>query len=152
MAALPFSRFPESFEPNPLTLALRRARGDGRRLLDLTLTNPTRAGLDYPADLLQSLGAPQALIYEPEPLGQPAARRAIAADYERRGSRVDPDRIVLTASTSEAYAWLFKLICRPADDDVLIPAPSYPLFDHLTRLEGIRARAISARLSPAVVD
>ena len=133
------SRFPSSFDPNALTLALRRARTQGRLLLDLTLTNPTRAGFHYPSGLLQPLAAPQALIYEPLALGLPAARQAVSADYRRRHLDIAPDRIVLTASTSEAYAWLFKLCCRPTDDEVLIPAPSYPLFDHLTRMEGVRA-------------
>jgi alanine-synthesizing transaminase len=139
MSPLPSSRFPASFEPNPLTLAVRRARAAGRPLLDLTLTNPTRAGFDYPLDLLHQLGSGKALRYDPDPCGLPAARRAIAADYFRRGANAHPDRIVLTASTSEAYAWCFKLLCRPVDDAVLIPAPSYPLFDHLTRLEGVRS-------------
>ena len=105
MSPLPSSRFPASLEPNPLTLAVRRARATGRPLLDLTLTNPTRAGFAYPLDLLQSLSSREALRYEPEPLGLPAARRAIAADYFRRGTNAHPDRIVLTASTSEAYSW-----------------------------------------------
>jgi alanine-synthesizing transaminase len=131
------SRFPASFEPNPLTQAVRRLREAGRRPLDLTLTNPTRAGFDYPPDLLQALASRAALAYDPEPLGLPDAREAVSSDYLRRGIRVHPDRIVLTSSTSEAYAWLFKLLCRPDGDAVLIPAPSYPLFDHLTRLEGV---------------
>ena len=68
-----------------------------------------------------------------------SARAAVAADYGRRGLSIDPDRIVLTASTSEAYGWLFKLLCKPDGDTVLFPTPSYPLFDHLTRLEGVLA-------------
>jgi alanine-synthesizing transaminase len=139
MSPLPSSRFPASFEPNLLTLAVRRARDAGRPLLDLTLTNPTHAGLGYPPDLLQSLASRDALMYDPEPFGLQAAREAVTADYLRRGVSVRPDRIVLTASTSEAYAWLFRLFCRPIDDAVLIPTPSYPLFDHLTRLDGVRA-------------
>ena len=133
------SRFPSSFEPNALTLAVRRARAEGRRLLDLTVTNPTRAGFHYDPDLLKALAAPQSLIYEPVALGLATARLAVSADYRRRHLDIPPDRIVLTASTSEAYAWLFKLCCWPSDDEVLIPAPSYPLFYHLTRMEGVRA-------------
>jgi aspartate/methionine/tyrosine aminotransferase len=139
MSPLPSSRFPTSLEPNPLTLAVRRARASGRRLLDLTLTNPTRAGFEYPVELLLSLSSREAMTYDPDPFGLPSARRAIAADYFRRGTHANPERIVLTASTSEAYAWCFKLLCRPVDDAVLVPTPSYPLFDHLTRLEGVRS-------------
>jgi aspartate/methionine/tyrosine aminotransferase len=80
----------------------------------------------------------RALSYEPHPFGMPDARAAVAADCRRRGVAVDPAHVVLTASTSEAYSWLFKLLCDP-DDVVLVPRPSYPLFEHLTRLEGVRA-------------
>ena len=135
---LPSSRFPASFDPNPLTRAVRRSREAGRPLLDLTLTNPTRAGFSYPPDLLHALASPAALRYDPEPFGLLAAREAVAGDYLRRGISVDPARIVLTASTSEAYGWLFKACCRPIGDTALIPAPSYPLFDHLTALEGVQ--------------
>ncbi len=139
MSPFQSSRFPASLEPNPLTLAVRRARATGRPLLDLTLTNPTKAGFGYPLDLLQPLSSREALRYQPEPLGLPAARRAVAADYFRRGTHAHPDRIVLTASTSEAYSWCFKLLCRPVGDSVLTPAPSYPLFDHLTSFDGVRS-------------
>ena len=80
----------------------------------------------------------RALRYEPHPFGLPSARNAVAADQRRRGARVDPAQVVLTASTSEAYSWLFKLLCDPGEA-VLVPRPSYPLFEHLTALEGIRA-------------
>jgi len=83
------------------------------------------------------LSAPGALIYSPAPLGLLDARAAIAADYTRRGLRIGADRIVLTASTSEAYSILFKLLCEPGHSNVLTPVPSYPLFDHLTRLDGV---------------
>jgi aspartate/methionine/tyrosine aminotransferase len=139
MAPLPTSRFPASFDLNSLALATRRARASGRALIDLTLTNPTRAGFTYPRDLLLPLAATEALTYEPTPFGAPSARAAVAADYARRGVTVDPERIILTASTSEAYGWLFRLLCRPTDDEVLIPVPSYPLFEHLTMLDGVRA-------------
>ena len=80
---------------------------------------------------------PRALRYEPAALGLAAAREAVARDYERNGIKVAPDRIVLTSSTSEAYSVLFKLLCAPADDAVMLPVPSYPLFEHLTRLDGV---------------
>ena len=87
-------------------------------------------------DLLRELSTAAAHRYEPHPLGLSSARAAVAHDHRRRGATVDPDRVVLTASTSEAYTWLFKLLCDPGDA-VLIPRPSYPLFDHLTALEGV---------------
>lgn len=109
-------------------------------VLDLTLSNPTRAGLPYSPDILRPLSDAAALTYRPEPLGLPAAREAVAATYGRRGLRIGADRIVLTASTSDAYSLLFKLLCEPGRSSVLTPVPSYPLFDHLTRLDGVESR------------
>jgi alanine-synthesizing transaminase len=108
-------------------------------LIDLTLSNPTVAGIAYPASILDALGDHRSLRYEPAPLGLPEARLAIARDCERNGIKVAPDRIVLTSSTSEAYSVLFKLLCAPAGDGVMIPVPSYPLFEHLTGLDGVRS-------------
>ena len=122
---------------------LARAAADARArgpVLDLTLSNPTRAGLDYPPNILRPLSDAAALIYAPEPLGLREAREAVADTYARRGLRVSADRIVLTASTSDAYSVLFKLLCEPGRSSVLTPVPSYPLFDHLTRLDGVEAR------------
>jgi alanine-synthesizing transaminase len=130
----PFPRVPPALAPNRLTLAVRRA---GRVAYDLTVTNPTAVGLDYPDDILAPLGSPAGRHYRPTALGLPAARAAVAADYRRRGHAVEPEHVVLTASTSDAYSLLFKLLCRPDGDRVLVPAPSYPLFDHLTRLDGV---------------
>ena len=89
--------------------------------------------------MLHCLAARDGLDYDPQPLGLRSAREAISSDYRRRGVAIDPDRLVLTASTSEAYGWLFKLLCKPEGDTILMPVPSYPLFDHLTRLEGVLA-------------
>jgi hypothetical protein len=133
------ARVPCDLEPNRLTQAIRRARGDRRPLLDLTLTNPTAAGIEYPASILEALSDVRALCYEPRPFGLAEARQAVSADYARRGIAMDPERIVLTASTSEAYSLLFKLLCEPHGDRVLVPVPSYPLFEHLTRLDGVEA-------------
>lgn len=133
------SRVPEALEPNRLTQVLRRLRAAGAPLLDLTLTNPTTAGIPYPESILDALRDPRSLTYAPSPFGLPAAREAIARDYERNGITVAADRIVLTASTSEAYSLLFKLLCAPAGEAVMVPVPSYPLFEHLTELEGVRA-------------
>jgi alanine-synthesizing transaminase len=135
------SRVPRSLEANALSRAVREARAAGRQLIDLTVTNPTRAGFDYPDALLRGLQSPDALRYEPEPFGLMAAREAVARDYARRGVAVAPDRVVLTSSTSEAYSLLFKLLCDPSGDRVLTPVPSYPLFEHLTRLDGVSTSA-----------
>jgi len=131
-------RLPPHADINALTRALARRRAEGAPVVDLTESNPTRAGIDYPRDLLRGLADPAALRYEPHALGLPSAREAIARDHGRRGVAVDPGRVVLTASTSEAYTWLFKLLCDPGTS-VLVPRPSYPLFEHLTRLEGVCA-------------
>ncbi|HET7697219.1 MAG TPA: pyridoxal phosphate-dependent aminotransferase [Vicinamibacterales bacterium] len=133
------SRVPDDRTPNRLARALARARERGG-LADLTVSNPTRAGISYPADLLAGLADPAALDYAPSPFGLPAARDAIRAEYARRGIDITSDRIVLTASTSEAYSLLFKLLCEPGRSTALTPAPSYPLFDHLTRLDGVGQR------------
>lgn len=132
------ARLPHDLTPNRLTAALAARRAAGRPVCDLTASNPTRVGLAYPADLLAPLGDARGLAYAPEPFGVLAARQAVAADYGRRGVAIEPSRIALTASTSEAYAQLFKLLCNPGDR-VLVPRPSYPLFEHLTALESVAA-------------
>ena len=131
-------RLPPHAEVNALTRALARRREAGAPVIDLTESNPTRAAFAYPPDLLRDLAAPAALQYEPRATGLRAAREAVARDQARRGIDVSADQVVLTASTSEAYSWLFKLLCNPGDV-VLVPQPSYPLFDHLTALEGVQA-------------
>jgi len=132
------SRLPDDLAPNRLTAAAARRRASGRGLVDLTESNPTRAGLPYPADLLRPLGDVAGLAYDPQPFGRVSAREAVVADYARRGVHTSVDRVCLAASTSEAYAWLFKLLCDPGDR-VLVPRPSYPLFEHLTALECVEA-------------
>jgi aspartate/methionine/tyrosine aminotransferase len=129
------SRLPR-MEPNALSRTIERLRAEGTPFVDLTDSNPTHAGLPYRADLLAPLGHPRGLSYDPHPFGARTARAAIAADCRRRGAEVDPDCVVLSASTSEAYSWLFKVLCDPGDS-VLAPRPSYPLVEHLTRLEGV---------------
>lgn len=136
------SRLPASLAPNALALALARLRAAGVTILDLTESNPTRVGLRYPPDLLAELAAPSALVYEPQPFGLPVAQRAVAGEVARRGSSISAERIVLTASTSEAYSVLFKLLCDPGDV-VLVPRPSYPLFEYLTRLDDVVAAPYS---------
>ena len=132
------SRLPPQTDTNELTRVLAGLRASGAPIVDLTESNPTRVGIAYPAGLLAPLAQARALDYEPHSLGLPSARAAVAADHRRRGVEVDPAHIALTASTSEAYSWLFKLLCNPGEC-VLVPRPSYPLFEHLTRLEGVRA-------------
>ena len=133
------SRTPSTLTPNRLSQAVAARRRAGRPIVDLTVTNPTRAGFDYPSALLAPLADVRGLTYDPQPFGLPEARQAIADDYARRGLTVDADRLVLTSSTSEAYSLLFKLLADPGDE-VLVPRPSYPLFDHLTRLDCVAPR------------
>lgn len=132
-------RFPRDLSENATTRLLRALRQRGVDVVDLTVSNPTRVGFDYPANLLAPLSSVHGLIYEPHPFGMRSAREAVAGDYARRGLAVSADRVALTASTSEAYAWLFKLLCDP-DDQVLVPRPSYPLLEHLAGLESVEAR------------
>lgn len=124
--------------PNRLTSLLRDKRRAGTTILDLTETNPTCVGIPYPSDLLDLLADPAGLRYEPAATGLHAARGAIARDYARKGLGVEAWQVVLTSSTSEAYALLFKLLCDPGDA-ILVPQPSYPLFDHLAGLESALA-------------
>ena len=134
-----------SFDPRPnaLTLALDRARSrerqQGPAVLDLTVSNPTEAGIPYDAErILSALADPRALVYEPHSFGLWRAREAVAREVSALAGRpVDPDHVVLTASTSEAYAFLLKLLCDPGDE-VLVPQPSYPLFEHLGAFEAVR--------------
>jgi aspartate/methionine/tyrosine aminotransferase len=122
---------------NRLTRALERARAEGRELIDLTESNPTRANLAELAPLVAELGHPRGAAYEPSPQGHPEARRAVAGYYGKRGLAVEPDSVLLSASTSEAYAWIFSLLADP-DDAVLVPSPSYPLFGWIAASQRVR--------------
>ncbi len=134
-------RVPDDLRPNRLALARRRL---GEPAFDLTLSNPTRAGFDLPGDLLSCLAHPRGRTYRPEPRGPLAARDAVAAELARWGGAVEADRIVLTASTSEAYGMLFKLLCDPGER-VLVPTPSYPLLEDIARCEGVATAAFALR-------
>ena len=138
------SRVPPGAARNELTRSLARVRASGASVADLTESNPTRVELPYPDSLLAPLGQSRGLLYEPAPLGVPEARKAVASDQRRRGVTVEPDHVVLTASTSEAYSWLFKLLCEPGES-VLVPRPSYPLFDYLARGEGVATHPYGLR-------
>jgi aspartate/methionine/tyrosine aminotransferase len=123
---------------NRLAQAIAEHRRRGGELLDLTESNPTRAGLTY--DVVTILGAlvdPRSLEYSPEPLGLLTAREAVCRYYAQLGVRVTPARVLLTTSTSEAYSHLFRLLCDPGDE-VLVPTPSYPLFEFLAGLQDVR--------------
>jgi alanine-synthesizing transaminase len=131
------SRLDWNQRPNALARLVGEKRRAGVTILDLTQSNPTRAGLVYAAGVAEALADPRALVYDPSPRGLREAREAVAGYYAGRGAAVDVDRIVLSASTSEGYAWLFKLLADPGAE-VLAPRPSYPLLEFLARLEGLR--------------
>src|ERR1700726_2917653 len=117
---------------------LRERRAAGLPVLDLTASNPTRCGLEYDAArLLPPLADPSALDYDPDPRGMLRAREAVSSYYVSHRAEIDPEQIFLTTSTSEAYSYLFRLLCDPGDE-VLIAQPSYPLFDFLADLDDVR--------------
>jgi alanine-synthesizing transaminase len=127
-----------NLSPNRLSDALAKYRTSGRSLLDLTASNPTTCGLQYDRDaLLQALTNPAALLYEPESRGLATARKAVAQYYAARGSAISDADIFLTASTSEAYSFVFRLLCNPGDE-LLVPAPSYPLFEFLSDIQDVK--------------
>lgn len=127
-----------SREKNRLTLALEDARGAAKPILDLTASNPTNCGLTPGGEeMLRPLADPRALTYVPDPRGLESARQAVCAYYAAHGFSLAPHDVLLTASTSEAYSYLFRALCNPGDE-ILVPAPSYPLFDFLASIEDVR--------------
>jgi aspartate/methionine/tyrosine aminotransferase len=123
-------------ESNRFTRALEERRQRGGELFDLTESNPTRCGLRYPEYILAALPDPRALDYQPDAQGLRSAREAVCAYYAARGEQLSPDHVLLTTSTSEAYSWIFRLLCDPGDE-VLVPAPSYPLFEYLASIQDV---------------
>lgn len=126
--------------PNALTRAIEEARASGNKILDLTISNPTEAGIRPDTDaVLAALSNPEAMHYDPQPRGLLSARQAVCRYYrESHGiSDLDPDRLILTTSTSEAYSYVFRLLCN-AGDEVLVPKPSYPLFEFLADLADVK--------------
>jgi alanine-synthesizing transaminase len=123
---------------NRLTEALEEVRSSGARILDLTLSNPTRAGLHYDEpQILQSLASPHSMDYDPQPKGLPSARAAVAAYYQtQHATSLDPEHLILTTSTSEGYSFVMRLLCNPGDE-LLVPKPSYPLFEFLADLQDV---------------
>ncbi len=131
--------------PNPLASRIESLKGSGARLLDLTESNPTRCEFSYPdQEIAAAMRSADLLAYEPDPKGLAVARTAISAHLARKKVRVDPRHLILCSGTSEAYGHLFKLLCDPGDN-VLIPNPSYPLFEFLTGLESVEARPYALR-------
>jgi aspartate/methionine/tyrosine aminotransferase len=124
--------------PNRFTQAQQELMAAGREVVDLTISNPTRAELHYDAEtILQALVNPQAMDYDPQPKGLRSAREAVAGYYRKQHDEIDPDAIVLTTSTSEGYSYVLRLLCN-AEDEILVPKPSYPLFEFLADLEDVK--------------
>ena len=131
-------RVPADQRSNRLSQALEERRVSGAPVLDLTESNPTRCGLLYDTQgIARALSLPGAFLYDPYPQGLPAAREAVSQYYREKGFAAHADSLFLTASTSEAYAYLFKLLADPGGE-VLVPTPGYPLLHVLTRLEAVR--------------
>jgi len=126
-------------EENDLSRAHRQRMEAGLPIADLTASNPTRCGFQYDPDLLASLADERSLDYDPQPRGLARAREAVCRYYADHGVPLDPEQIVLTTSTSEAYSYLFRLLCDPGSE-VLVPQPSYPLFDFLADLDDVRVK------------
>jgi aspartate/methionine/tyrosine aminotransferase len=133
-------------DESPLARAHRLRAQAGLPIADLTASNPTRCGFAYPADLLQPLSSPQAFDYDPQPRGSLPARQAVCNYYADCGAQVRPEQIVLTTSTSEAYSFLFRLLCDPGSE-ILVLQPGYPLFDFLAVLDDVCLKA-----APLVYD
>jgi alanine-synthesizing transaminase len=129
-------RFHWDFRTNRLSELLARKRSEGAPVLDLTESNPTHAALLYPLDVIAAFQDSRILAYEPSPKGLLSAREAVSQYYSARGNNISPERILLTASTSEAYSYLFKLLTDPGGR-VLVPRPSYPLFEYLANLDSV---------------
>jgi aspartate/methionine/tyrosine aminotransferase len=133
-------------EESELARAHRLRVQAGLPVADLTASNPTRCGFAYPSDLLEALARPEALDYDPQPRGSLRARQAICGYYADHGVALRPQQIVLTTSTSEAYSFLFRLLCDPGNE-ILVGQPGYPLFDFLAVLDDVRLKA-----APLVYD
>ena len=129
-------------EESELARAHRLRAQAGLPLADLTASNPTRCGFQYNPRLLQALVDPHALDYDPQPLGSLRARQSVSSYYSEHGVTVDPKQIVLTVSTSEAYSFLFRLLCDPGSE-ILVPQPGYPLFDYLAVLDDVGIKPVA---------
>lgn len=143
------SRLKLDLSPNPLARLLAEKRLARAQVLDLTESNPTRAGFRYPErEILEAFANPAALRYDPSPRGLLSAREAVSRYYAERARDIPASSIILTASTSEAYACLFKLLTNPGDE-VLVPRPSYPLFEFLAAMESVVVKQYALRYDGA---
>jgi alanine-synthesizing transaminase len=133
-------------QESALALAQRKRLAAGLPLADLTASNPTRCGFSYEPEMLQALCDPTALDYDPQPKGLLRAREAVCAYYADHEVSITPDRVVLTTSTSEAYSFLFRLLCDPGSE-IVVPQPGYPLFDFLAGLDDVKLK-----FAPLVYD
>jgi aspartate/methionine/tyrosine aminotransferase len=132
------SRTNWNLKPNRLSAALARHKASGRKLIDLSASNPTECALQYDAPaIIRALCNPAALQYHPDPRGLMVARQAVSGYYATRGIQVAADDLLLTVSTSEAYSYVFRLLCNPGDE-ILVPTPSYPLFDFLADVNDVK--------------
>ena len=126
--------------PNRFTEAQQELRHSGREILDLTISNPTRAELHYDEEaIMQALIQPEALQYDPQAKGMLSARQTVSNYYRQQHEEfdIDPESLVLTTSTSEGYSYVFRLLCNP-EDEILVPTPSYPLFEFLAELQDVK--------------
>ena len=131
---------------NEFSARMAELKKDGRPLFDLTVSNPLRCGLDLSGlDIAGSFDKDGLLDYRPDPLGLPSAREVVKAYYAEKGVNVPASRLLLTASTSDAYSYIFRLLCE-ADDEVLIPAPSYPLFSFLADISDVRLKSYALEI------
>ena len=138
------SRTRWDFTENKLSQALARLRKRGKTILDLTQSNPTDCDIEYPPGLLKVLADAQNLRYQPSAQGLLKARQAIAREYQKQGAKVNPQDILLTASTSEAYSFVLRLLVNPGER-VLFPSPSYPLLDHLAQINDVQVDRYALR-------
>ncbi len=132
--------------PNRIALRAESLKARGGELIDLAETNPTKCRFDYPERELLAALSSELRSYDPDPRGLPIARAALAAQWQRDGAPVEPRQLLLCSGTSEAYAYLFKLLCEPGDN-VLAPSPSYPLFEFLAGLESVNLASYPLRFA-----
>jgi alanine-synthesizing transaminase len=131
--------------PNRITEALARRKAARKPVYDLTCSNPTEVAIAYPSsEILKAISNPAAMKYQPDPRGLLAARKAVASSYRKQSVEIPTSRLFLVASTSEAYSYVLKLMCN-SGDEILVPHPSYPLFDYLTQVNDVVTKPYQLR-------